>query len=161
MKLGKRSTPTDAHDVSREEQLLKSTGLFSSFDPARLRELTGRLSRVTYREGERIVEEGDVGDAFYVIGTGAVRISTIDENAQEIVLARLEPGQYFGEQALFDEIPSRRNASATAIADTDVLRLDPSDFHRLLEASGKLEQTLRERGARPLVERGTRQRPPV
>jgi CRP-like cAMP-binding protein/ferredoxin-NADP reductase len=160
MKLvAKRHTRAGGRDDSPEEQLLKRTGLFSSFDASRLREMTQRLSRVTYPEGERIVEEGDLGDAFYVIGRGAVRISTLDANAREIVLARLEPGQYFGEQTLFDEIPSRRNASATAIADTELLRLDQADFRRLLESSGKLEQALRERGAKQLVEKWTRQRP--
>ncbi len=159
MKLGrKRDTRAEGSD-SPEAQLLKRTGLFSTFDPDQLQEMTQRVSRITYREGELIVEEGDVGDAFYVIDCGAVRISTLDVNAREIVLARLDPGQYFGEQALFDEIPSRRNASATAIADTELLRLEQTDFRRVLESSGKLEQSLRERGTKQLVERWTRQHP--
>lgn len=160
MKLGrKRDTQGDEADDSPEAQLLKRTGLFSNVDPSQLQEMTLRVSRITYRDGERIVEEGDLGDAFYVIDRGAVRISTLETNAREIVLARLDPGQYFGEQALFDEIPSRRNASATAIADTDLLRLEQTDFRRVLESSGKLVQSLRERGAEQLVEKWTRQHP--
>jgi CRP-like cAMP-binding protein/ferredoxin-NADP reductase len=142
-----------------EEELLRSTGLFSGLDPAQLRDMTKRLMWVSVPGGARIVEEGDPGNAFYVIGRGEVRITTLDVNGDEIVLARLGPGLYFGEQALFDEIPSRRNASATAIADTDLLRLDQADFRHLLESSARLDRTLRERGAKQLVNKWTRQRP--
>lgn len=160
MKLArKRDGGSDGSADSPEAQLLKRTGLFSSVDPSRLHEIAARTSRVSHREGERIIEEGDVGDAFYVIDRGAVRISTLDANASEVVLARLEPGQYFGEQALFDEIPSHRNASAIAIADTELLRLDQAEFRRVLESSGKLERSLRERGGKQLLEKWTRQRP--
>jgi ferredoxin-NADP reductase/CRP-like cAMP-binding protein len=161
MKLvGKRSVPAGGHDGGTpEEQLLRSTGLFSGLDPVQLRDMTKRLMWVSVPGGARIVEEGDPGNAVYVISSGEVRITTRDVNQDEIVLARLEPGQYFGEQALFDEIPSRRNASATAITDTDLLRLDQADFHHLLESSARLDQTLRERGARQLVDKWTRQRP--
>jgi CRP-like cAMP-binding protein/bacterioferritin-associated ferredoxin len=160
MKFGlKRDGRVDDTADAPEAQLLRRTGLFSSFDPSRLREIAARVSRVSYRDGDRIIEEGDVGDAFYVIARGAVRISTLDPSAGEVVLARLEPGQYFGEQALFDEIPSQRNASATAIADTDLLRLDQAELRRALESSEKLARALRERGAKQLFEKWTRQRP--
>jgi ferredoxin-NADP reductase/CRP-like cAMP-binding protein len=141
-----------------EEELLRSTGLFSDLDPAQLRDMTKRLVWVSVPGGARIVEEGDPGNAFYVISRGEVRITTLDANGDEIVLARLGPGLYFGEQALFDEIPSRRNASATAIADTDLMRLDQADFHHLLASSAKVDRTLRERGAKQLVDKWTRQR---
>ena len=149
---------TTGQDHTPEAQLLRSTGLFAGLDAAALRDVTQRLGTVAYREGERIVEEGDTGDAFYVIVRGAVRITTLDEHEREIVLARLEPGEYFGEQALFDEVPTPRNASVTAIADTELLRLDQAELHRALESGAKVEQVLRDRGAKQLVRKWTQQR---
>jgi ferredoxin-NADP reductase/CRP-like cAMP-binding protein len=160
VKLGRRrDTRPDGADDSPEAQLLRRTGLFSDVDPRQLQEIAERLHRVTYGDGERIVEEGDFGDGFYVIERGTVRISGAEAHGGEIVLARLEPGQYFGEQALVDEIPSRRTASATAIGETDVLRLEQSDFRHVLESSRKVEQSLRARGAEQVVEKWTRQHP--
>ena len=139
--------------------MLRRTGLFAGFDPSQLDELSERVTTVTCGGGEQIVEEGELGDAFFVIGQGAVRISTVDANGDDVVLARLEAGEYFGEQALFDEIPSRRNASATALVDTELLRVDQADFHRVLRSGGKVEQALREHRAQQLVQRWARQHP--
>ena len=156
----KRSVRAGGQDGgSPEERLLRGTGLFSGLDPAQLHAMIERLTWVSVPAGAHIVEEGDPGNALYVISWGDVRISTRDDNGNEIVLARLEPGQYFGEQALVDEIPSRRNASARALSDTDLLRLDQTDFRRLLDSSAGLARTLRRRGSTQLVDKWTRQRP--
>ena len=94
-----------------------------------------------------------------MIADGALRVTSFNTDGAEIVLARLERGEYFGEQALVDETPSRRNASVTAIDDAELVRLDQADFRHAVAAGSAVEEALRARGAKQLVEKWTRQRP--
>lgn len=64
-----------------------------------------------YAEGERVFTEGDPGNEMYYVEQGRVEIRHRVGDKDE-VLARLQPGQFFGEMAIFDADPR----SATAIA---------------------------------------------
>jgi cAMP-dependent protein kinase regulator len=75
--------------------------------------------------GEVLVREGDTGNEFFVIGTGEV---TVSRDGKEI--ARLGPGEFFGELALFDEAP--RNATVTATTGTTVVTVGRDAFQKLL-----------------------------
>jgi cAMP-dependent protein kinase regulator len=75
--------------------------------------------------GEVIVREGERGDEFFVVGTGEVAVS---RNGEEV--ARLGPGTFFGELALFDEAP--RNATVTATTGTTVVTVGRDAFQKLL-----------------------------
>lgn len=89
------------------------------------------VSRVEeYSSGEVIFQEGDPGEALYIVMAGTVRISKFIPGAGEEAMAFLERGEYFGEMALIDDHPR----SATAIAHTDcrLLSIGKSDFWELL-----------------------------
>jgi len=75
--------------------------------------------------GTVIVTEGETGDEFFVLGSGEaiVRRGGAD-------VARLEPGDFFGELSLFDDAP--RNATVVAESGVTVLALGRDQFHRLL-----------------------------
>jgi len=73
------------------------------------------LHRRSYESGEVVFRQGDVGSGMYIVQSGRVRIVAEDPARGEIQLSLLEPGQCFGEMALFDHGPR----SATAIAHTD------------------------------------------
>lgn len=75
--------------------------------------------------GHRFVEQGEVGDAFYVIGSGQVTVRT--DGADVAVLG---PGQYFGEVALLEDVP--RTASVVARTPVRVFRLDREGFTSLV-----------------------------
>jgi CRP-like cAMP-binding protein len=74
-----------------------------------------------YSDGETIFKEGDKGDVMYVIQSGKVKISKNSSSA-DIKMVTLQPGDIFGEMALFDKLP--RSASATAEGDTRILSID-------------------------------------
>ena len=58
--------------------------------------LTKSLVKVTFAVGEPIISQGDVGDAFFIIRSGAAKV-VIDKDGEEIVLReRLAPPEYFG-----------------------------------------------------------------
>jgi cAMP-dependent protein kinase regulator len=86
--------------------------------------------------GEVIVREGEHGDEFFVIGTGEVAVSRAGSE-----VARLGPGDFFGELALFDEAP--RNATVTATTGTTVVTIGRASFQKLLgDLSGFREALL-------------------
>jgi CRP-like cAMP-binding protein len=77
-----------------------------------------------------IFKEGDIGNAFYLIVSGSVRISTVVPGVGEEALAVLKEGEYFGEMALIDDAP--RSASAIANEDVILLLIEKKQFRRLL-----------------------------
>jgi len=79
----------------------------------------------TYSKGDIIFNEGDQGDALYVVQFGKVKIVKRTPTT-EITLALLGPGEIFGEMALFDH--QDRSASAIAVDDARVLTVDRRKF---------------------------------
>jgi ferredoxin-NADP reductase/CRP-like cAMP-binding protein len=135
------------------EQILQHSGLFRALDAPTFAELCASVSAVEYDAGQVILREGDVGDAMYLIQRGSVRISTTDGRGDDVVLARLEPGAYFGEQALIDEQPQRRSATAIALTNVGLVRVPREWVRRAIGRDAKLGQTLRTEGERQLLER--------
>ena len=81
-----------------------------------------------FADGQRIVKQGASGEEMYVVKSGKVRIFR-DSEGDETTLAVLEPGDYFGEMALFDNKP--RMANAAAVGDTEVRVASKEEFERL------------------------------
>lgn len=71
-----------------------------------------------FADGEYIVKQGDEGSDMFVIRSGGVRISRRVEG-QEILLADLERGEFFGEMSLLESLP--RDADARALGETRLL----------------------------------------
>lgn len=90
-----------------------------------------------YPKGMVIFSEGDPGEEFYVILSGAVEI--VKERAapggppERYVLGRLDPGSFFGEMSTF--MGELRSATAVALEDTAVLYFDQQSAVRLILAS--------------------------
>ncbi len=83
--------------------------------------------------GDCICEEGEVGDAFYLILSGRVQVSKFLEPGAAHLLNELRPGQFFGELALIEDAP--RMASVHALEETTLLAITQDDFHNLLADS--------------------------
>jgi CRP-like cAMP-binding protein len=75
--------------------------------------------------GQIIFQEGDQGDALYVIQSGEVRI-TKNTPAGEVDIATLGEGEIFGEMALFDQLP--RSATAIVAREARILKVDKRKF---------------------------------
>lgn len=79
----------------------------------------------TYKDGDCIFEEGDVGRDLYIVQSGQVR-ATKKIQDQIIELARFDKGDFFGDMALLQSIP--RYAGAYASGETRLLILKPAGF---------------------------------
>jgi F420-non-reducing hydrogenase small subunit len=78
-----------------------------------------------FEKGTVVFREGDLGELMYIIQSGGVEISQLQEG-REVVLALLERGDFFGEMALVDQRP--RSATVTTIQPTRLLPLSRSSF---------------------------------
>ena len=80
-----------------------------------------------YGKSEIIFEQGSTGSEMYLIHRGKVLLSVRQDETQEVPLAILNPGDFFGEMALVDD--SRRSATASAVEDdTQLIVMDRSRF---------------------------------
>jgi len=120
----------DEKTLSEEAESLSQVPLFKRLEPHELEKLAKEVDQVNYKAGEIIFNERDRGDALYVVETGSVRIWVWDEDVQEVTLAELKPGEFFGELAVLDR--GERSTSATAIVDTHLHRLSSDDFQQFL-----------------------------
>lgn len=111
--------------------LLAATPLFAVLPPDELAELARVTRTRTYQRGDVIFRREDPGFTLYIIVSGAVKIAVSSYEGDEIILAILKTGQFFGELAVFDEEP--RSADAQAIQLTEVLAVQREDLIRVLE----------------------------
>jgi CRP-like cAMP-binding protein len=114
----------------KQADALSQVYLFRELTPDEMDTLIAIAREKRVKKDEIIFKEGDIGDAFYLIVSGSVRISTIVPGVGEEALAVLKEGEYFGEMALIDDAP--RSASAIAHEDVILLLIEKKQFRRLL-----------------------------
>lgn len=115
---------------SESTVLLRKVPLFESLEDGDLQALGGLLKTRTYPRGSTLFRQGDPGDEFVIILEGAVKIELLTPEGKELTLTMLKAFQFFGELALFDDMP--RSASVSALEETRVMALGKEDFHRML-----------------------------
>ena len=147
---------------------LHELSLFVNLTPAELEIVDSLLHERNYLEGEVIFDEGDEGQAIYIIAAGEVLIARQDQGAHVDGhdpaaaqprrrqgdtgrVAQLGPGTFFGELALLDNSP--RSAQARAASPCKLIVFFRDDFVGLLDthaliASKILRQLARHLGAR-------------
>lgn len=117
----------DDHKGDWMSALLQSP-LFSRIPVTQVQELFSRFEDVHASVGERIINEGERGDYFYVLASGEARV----HNRSESVDATLVPGSHFGEEALLGA--TLRNATVEMTRDGILKRLGSEDFISLLKS---------------------------
>jgi uncharacterized membrane protein len=105
---------------------LRSVPLFASLDDDAARDLRNLLSEKTVTQNMLLFRQGDTGDAMYLIESGRVRISIRDDDKQEVILADLAQGDFFGEMSIIDG--RQRSADAHVIEDSRLAVLSRDAF---------------------------------
>ncbi len=111
-------------------ELLGTLDWFSSLTDDELDALATSADTVGWDTGDTIFEEGDLGSRCYVIHSGAVKIVRRFPDGRRITLARVGPGNVFGELALFNG--ERRSASVVALEPTSAVALSAEDVMGVL-----------------------------
>jgi CRP-like cAMP-binding protein/predicted nucleic acid-binding Zn-ribbon protein len=108
------------------DQLLQSN-VFQQIPPSNIQGVIMRMEEVEVKRGDKVVEQGGEGDYFYLIHQGRCRVSRLEEGKSKATeLAKLGPGDSFGEEALLSDSP--RNSSVTMLTNGKLLRLAKKDF---------------------------------
>eukprot|EP00889_Picochlorum_renovo_P003101 jgi/Picre1/30131/NNA_005500.t1 len=109
-----------------------------------LEDMCEKLQEETFEDGDLICKEGDVGDSFYIIQSGTCVVIKAHGTGHKAI-ARLEPGQYFGERALLRDDPRTATIKATSPVKLLVMKREDffdvvKDFHQALTMKiGKID----------------------
>ena len=122
----RRSGRLSAVDID----VVRKAPLFAALDDEAARALMESMTSSHLERGDILFREGDQGDRIYVIGEGKIKLGRSSVDGRENLLAILGPGEMFGELSLFD--PGPRTATATAIAETQLIDLGHEDLDSFL-----------------------------
>ena len=110
----------------KETTYFKQVSFFADLPEEEIQALSSATKRRTFRSGEVIFHRDDPGQVLYMIKEGKVKICIISPDGQEVSLAVLGKGEYFGEFALLDGLP--RSTDAVALEKVECYTLQRSDF---------------------------------
>jgi CRP/FNR family cyclic AMP-dependent transcriptional regulator len=114
-------------------EAIRSVPLFASLNDEAATRLRSLLTVSEVSEGKPLFRTGDKGDAMYLIERGRVRISVRDKDRQQITLAELARGDFFGEMAIIDG--KRRSADATVTENARFAILSRENFLMFIESN--------------------------
>ena len=119
---------------------MRRAPLFATIDQETAESLIAQMTPARLERGDVLFHEGDQGDRLYVIGEGKIKLGRTSSDGRENLLAILGPGEMFGELSLFD--PGPRTATATAVAETQVVSMSHDQLKQFLTQRPGVATTL-------------------
>jgi len=130
-------------DSSRVERLsidektgaqLKKVPILSQYSMAELNKLGSVMEQRAYKDGETIIEQGQIGDGFFIIASGVANVTRTEDDTKKMsLLGELKGGDYFGELALMEN--QARGATVTANGKVECFYLGRKEFQQLFTSS--------------------------
>ena len=117
--------------MSCNPELLKGVPLFSLLDDDETAVLAGQVELKTFAPRERIYKAGDTSGTAYVLLSGEVRVTTIDDDHQEVLVDEPRAGEFFGFASMLDETPHQ--TTAIAMEQAQCLEISRDDIAVLIQ----------------------------
>src|SRR6516162_3101614 len=114
-----------------QPEVLKTVPLFSLLDDDERAVLAAQVEVRTFAPRQRVYKKGDPGGLAYVILTGRVRVTTVDEDQQEVVVDEAASGQFFGFASMLEK--TAHQTSAIALEESSCLEISRDDIATLLQ----------------------------
>jgi len=114
-----------------DREILRQVPLFALLDDEELAVLAGQVELERFAPRQRIYKIGDAGERAFVLISGAVQVTTIDEDNQDVIVDVPGPGEFFGMASMLDQTPHQTNAVATE--ESVCLRVDRNSILALLQ----------------------------
>jgi uncharacterized membrane protein len=111
--------------------VLRQVPLFALLDDEETKVLAGQVGLKTFAPRQRAYKAGDSGGLAYILVSGKVRITTVDEDSQEVVVDEPAVGEFFGFASMLDQTPHQ--TSAIALEETVCVEVERNDIAVLLE----------------------------
>lgn len=121
--------------LNDEVELLRKVGLFSGIESAKLKLLAFTSERLSFDKGQNLMQQGEIGDAAYLILSGEADILT-DSGDGLVKVASVGRNGFVGEMAILRDQP--RTATVTATTQVTTLRITKESFFQLIEDSPKI-----------------------
>jgi CRP-like cAMP-binding protein len=115
-----------ARSGEKRVKLLKEVEIFNGIDSAILHKIADAMTDLVISDGEKIFRKGEVGEVFYIVSSGRVKITDIGLGDAKYVDQILNPGDFFGERALMTG--DTRAGTATALGDCALLCISKETF---------------------------------
>lgn len=112
-----------------EVEVLRRIPIFAKIEPSRLKLLAFTSDRMTFEEGQDVFQQGDLGDAAYLILNGEVDI-VVDSPAGSVTVATVGRNSLIGEIAILCDAP--RNATVRPKGHIEALKIKKDHFLRLM-----------------------------
>ena len=112
-------------------EVLKHVPLFALLDEDETAVLAGQVELRKFAPRQRIYKIGDPGERAYVMVSGMVRVSTVDQDHQEVVVDEPAHGEFFGFASMLEGTPHQTNA--VAMEEAVCLEVDRNDISTLLQ----------------------------
>ena len=124
-------TLEDDDDETDWMSRILQTRAFHRIPPANIQAMFMRMESVSFKPGDKVIEQDEDGDFFYIIKEGRCLVTrATPANPNGVKLATLSVGDSFGEEALISD--SKRNATVTMLSEGHLMRLNKEDFNSLL-----------------------------
>jgi|TARA_B100000745_G_scaffold174339_1_gene114214 CRP-like cAMP-binding protein len=121
---------------------LRNVPIFTDLTDSDLTKIASKMVPRVYKKGQMILLEESMGETFFIITQGAVKVTRLSADGREVILAILGESDFFGEMSLLDG--EGRSANIVANEDAKVLTLSRNDFLDCLESYPKIAIALLE-----------------
>jgi CRP/FNR family transcriptional regulator, cyclic AMP receptor protein len=111
-------------------EVLRQVPLFALLDDEEAAVLAGQVEVKQFAARQRIYKMGDPGGRAYIVISGMVRVTTVDEDHQEVVVDEPAPGEFFGFASMLEE--TAHQSGAIALQETVCIEVDRHDIAILL-----------------------------
>lgn len=133
--------------------MLRQVPLFAGVSPPRLKLLAFTSERVTYRPGEVLCQQGEAGDAAFVILSGRADV-LVDGPLGQAKVAEIAENSVVGEIAILCDVA--RTATVRALTQVEALRIGKENFLKLMmdfpEMTIEVVRVLADRLSRTTIE---------
>jgi len=139
-------SPTSAAGTDRRSvrlmDVISKIPFFAPLKETEREELAEDASMHVFSAGEMIIREGDSGRSVYIILDGRVKVFTTDDGGNELALATLGVGQFFGEMSLVSGKP--RSSSVAALELSVLVELSYASMAKVIEQNLAVKEVLEE-----------------
>ena len=119
---------------------LSSVNIFSDLSEDELISVKDVCTTRKYPKNSMIILEEEMGDVVFIVMTGTVKITRVNDEGKEVILAMLGSGEVFGEMAILDG--ESRSANALSQENCEVVTINREDFLSIIKTNNKVAISL-------------------
>lgn len=134
------AAPVEEVRSKEKKPVVPRTPLFSDLTAEELAYISEQVNVIQVQAGSTLFKEGDPGDSLFIITHGEIKILSQNSKGEEVEVAKLKDGDFFGEFAFFSN--SKRQASAVAPSETELLELTKDILSNVAEKYPRVKEVL-------------------